>query len=171
MNVLLWYWSLRKFPFFVCSWYLIEWYCWWQEGNALDGFIYKSAKIGTLNYCFCPMIDRLLYDGFIVESVKIGQSAIFNGWMFLLRSLCKFLFFVCRKLVSDFICKSLRLVLWTIALVPLNQVNWQFLTDDMFQNIDISNIYRTNEMIHIILLVLLCNHPCPTYTVLHLLHL
>jgi hypothetical protein len=22
-------------------------------------------------------------DGFIVESIKIGQSAIFNGWMFL----------------------------------------------------------------------------------------
>jgi hypothetical protein len=48
----------------------------------------KSAKIGTLIVVFN-------IDGFIVESVKIGQSAIFksvkigqsaifNGWMFLL---------------------------------------------------------------------------------------
>jgi hypothetical protein len=67
-------------------------------------------------------------DGFIVESIKIGQSAIFNGWMFL------------------------------------------FTECDMLYNIDISNIYRTNEMIHTILLLLLCNHPCPTYTLLQLAH-
>jgi hypothetical protein len=138
---------------FVESWYLIEW------------------ELLLLSHDW--QIVVFIIDGFIVESVKIGQSAIFNGWMFLLWywSLCEFLFFVCRKLVSDFICKSLRLVLWAIALVPLNQANWQFLMDDMFQNIDISNIYRTNEMIHIILLVLLCNHPCPTYTLLQLSHL
>jgi hypothetical protein len=38
---------------------------------------YKSAKIGTLIVVFN-------IDGFIVESVKIGQSAILNRWMFLL---------------------------------------------------------------------------------------
>jgi hypothetical protein len=33
---------------------------------VLDGFIYKSAKIGTLNNCFCAMIDRLLYSSLMV---------------------------------------------------------------------------------------------------------
>jgi hypothetical protein len=64
-----------------------------------------------------------------------------------------------------------ELIVILLFTVPLNQANRQFLMDDMFQNIEISNIFRTNEMIHTILLLLLFNHPCPTYTLLHLSHL
>jgi hypothetical protein len=61
----------------------------------------------------------------LVESVKIGQSVIFNGW------------FVFRRWISNVFVNGVMLLLMELKvilllMVPLNQADQQFLMDDMF---------------------------------------